>query len=67
MAKNSKRVAAALQSVMPTLKSLDQLPPLKSVALTIFFDSKGDFTNVTPRFDVATSEEHLTEPQPASP
>lgn len=67
MAKNSRRAAAAIQSVLPELKKLDVLPPLKSLALTIFFDSKGDVTNVTPRFDIATDQQHLTAAPEPSP
>lgn len=60
MAKYSKRAAAALKTVLPSLAALDNLPPLKSLALTIFFDNKGDQTHVTPRFDVVTDQSHLT-------
>lgn len=60
MAKNSRRAAAALQTVIPGLKSLDALPPLKSLALTVFFNTNGDVTNVTPRWDVDTDQAHLT-------
>ena len=64
MAKYSRRAAAALESVIPELAKLDGLPPLKSLALTIFFDSNGDFTNVTPRFDVKTVKVNLTATPP---
>lgn len=67
MAKNSRRIAAAIESCMPELIKLDQMPPLKSLALTIFFDEKGDFTNVTPRFDVKTDKANLTAPAQPSP
>lgn len=67
MARNSRRVKAALKSVLPQLPALDALPDLKSVALTVFFDHKGDYTHVTPRFDVATDPVHLTAPAETSP
>ena len=67
MAKNSRRAAAAIATVLPSLAGLDSLPPLKSLAVTIFFDKDGDFTNRPPRYDLRTNKEHLTEtPAPSS-
>ena len=65
MAKNSRRVAAALQALVPKLEGLDSLPPLSSVALMIFFEGSGDRTEVTPRYTVRTNRADLTvEPAP---
>lgn len=67
MAKNSVRIMAAIESALPDLRKLDGLPPLKSIALTIFFDSGGDYTNVTPRFDIRTNKSKLTATAEPSP
>lgn len=67
MAKNSHRVAAALQTLVPQLSALDAMPRLDSVAITVFFNKDGDYSHVTPRYSVKTDQAHLTAPSAPAP
>ncbi len=66
MAKNSRRVAVALQSLVADLNELDGMPALKSLVVTIFFDSNGDTCEVTPRYKKHLKPANLTA-EPTSP